>query len=118
MDYDGVEDARSFWNRFDDLRGSRTVKDIADSIGIDYELIRVQRTRYRVPKINVAVKIANEVGSSVEYLVTGMNPGQLPEHVRDIVNRLLMADDVDLALVRRALKMEDIDDNKHQAAGT
>lgn len=69
-----TDEAREFWNRFDSLRGSRTVKNIAESIGEEYELIRVQRTRMRTPKLHIAVKLAKEIGSTVEYLVTGGDP--------------------------------------------
>ena len=73
MEKENVEEARRFWNRFDDLRGTRTVKEIADAIGIEYELVRVQRTRKRVPKLSIAVGIAKELGTTVEYLACGTN---------------------------------------------
>ena len=66
-----TDEAREFWNRFDSLRGARTVKSIAESIEVDYELIRVQRTRMRTPRITLAVKLAKEIGTTVEYLVNG-----------------------------------------------
>lgn len=71
MEKESIKEAREFWNRFDLLRGSRTVKEIAESIGVDYELIRVQRTRQRTPKLTLAVSIANELGTTVEHLVCG-----------------------------------------------
>ena len=65
------DEAREFWNRFDALRGTRTVKEISESIGADYESIRVQRTRGRIPKLSIAVKLAAEIGSNLEYLSCG-----------------------------------------------
>ena len=60
MERDSIEEAREFWERFDLVRGVRTVKDVAESIGISYELIRVQRTRLRTPRLYLAVSIAKE----------------------------------------------------------
>jgi len=109
-----LEDARLFWNRFDSLRNGRTVKDIANSIGVEYELIRVQRTRYRIPKASIVVLLARELGTTTEFLVTGENNDQLPSYLRAIVNRLLIADEVDVQMVQRILKIENNDDNKQQ----
>ena len=66
------EDAREFWARFDQIRGKRTVKDILQTVGIDYDLIRIQRTRRRLPNLMHAVFLAQEIGTTVEYLVLGM----------------------------------------------
>jgi transcriptional regulator with XRE-family HTH domain len=115
------ENGFGFWKRVDELRArSRytTMKDLADDSGLDYVRVKNQRSDNRLPKIEDACKLSRALFTSVEFLVTGEDPAKLPEHVRDIVNRLLIADDVDLALVRRVLKLNDIDDNKHQAAGT
>ena len=103
-----------FWNRFDSLRKGRTVKEIASSIGVEYELLRVQRARFRIPKVSIAVSLASEIGTSVEYLVTGKEADQLPPHIRKIVRRLLTADDVDIQMIQRILKIDNNDDNKQQ----
>jgi transcriptional regulator with XRE-family HTH domain len=113
------ENGFEFWKRVDELRArSRytTMKDLAEDSGLDYVHVKNQRSDNRLPKIEDACKLSKALYTSVEFLVTGEDPATLPDHIRDIVNRLLIADDVDLALVRRALKMEDIDDNKHQTS--
>jgi hypothetical protein len=71
MENEIASEAREFWSRVDLMRGSRTVKDIAESIGVEYELIRVQRTRHRTPRLTIVVAIARELGTSVEYLACG-----------------------------------------------
>lgn len=109
MDNESIEEARGFWNRFDALRGSRTIKDIANAIGIDYELVRVQRTRYRTPKLGLAVNLANELGTTVEYLATGENGG-IPFSLV-LYNAYMNASDDSRRIVDIALSL---DENKNQ----
>ena len=84
MERDSIEEAREFWERFDLVRGVRTVKDVAESIGISYELIRVQRTRLRTPRLYLAVSIAKELGTTVEYLSHGRSS---EEHFSSILHK-------------------------------
>jgi len=69
---ESANEAIEFWKRFDSFRKGRTVKDIAEAIGVEYNLVRVQRTRHVLPKLPVAVALAREVGTTVEYLVDGV----------------------------------------------
>ena len=66
-------EAREFWARFDQIKGQRQVKEIVEAAGIEYELIRVQRTRQRLPQLRHAVLLARELGTTVEYLACGMD---------------------------------------------
>jgi hypothetical protein len=86
-----INDAREFWNRVDFLRGKAKLTDITSSAGIDYELVRVQRTRHRIPSIKICVKLAKVLNSTVEYLATGTTEPDLSDPVLNAVinNRLL-----------------------------
>lgn len=109
MNGDVEDEAREFWNRFDELRGSRTVKEISESIGIDYEAIRVQRTRRRIPRLSIAVKLAAEVGSSLEYLACGVTKA-LP-FSRILYNAYITASDDNKKIVKLALGLDESKEN-------
>ncbi len=105
MSGDSEDDAREFWNHFDALRGSRTVKDISESIGIDYESIRVQRTRRRIPKLSIAIKLANELGSSLENLMLGTDNHQ--PFSKTLYNAYVNASESNKNIVRLALGLNE-----------
>jgi hypothetical protein len=73
MKYSKDEQARVFWNRFDEVRGKRHVKSICELAGLEYEPIRVLRTRHRLPDLCVANKLSKIIDVSMEYLLTGKN---------------------------------------------
>jgi transcriptional regulator with XRE-family HTH domain len=81
-----IDDAREFWNRVDFLRGKDKLTDIASTVGVDYELIRVQRSRHRIPSIKVCVKLAKVLNSTVEYLATGTAE---PDHNDPLLNTVI-----------------------------
>ena len=86
-----IDDAREFWNRVDFLRGKTKLTDITSSVGIDYELIRVQRTRHRIPSIKVCVKLAKVLNSTVEYLATGIDEPDINDPiVNAVINSKLL----------------------------
>ncbi len=67
------DEAYNFWERWDleRKRLKKSVKDIAQAIDISYDLLRTQRSRTIFPSLPVACWLADSVGSTVEYLVTG-----------------------------------------------
>lgn len=64
--------AFEFWKRVDELRGERTLADISRATGIDNHKIRQQRSDNRFPKPEDLRKIAEYLGTSEEYLLTGL----------------------------------------------
>ena len=65
-----VDKAYHFWKRIDGLR-EHSLIEIAENTGIDYNLIKTQRSKNRLPKTLEAIAIARVVNSTVEWLVTG-----------------------------------------------
>lgn len=63
--------AYSFWQRVDQLRGDRTLKEIAEKFGLNYATIKDMRTKDRYPKLDVLVSLADSLGVSLDYLITG-----------------------------------------------
>ena len=45
-----AEFALNFWNRVDDMRGSMTLKELADKAGVNYLTMKDMRSRCRFPK--------------------------------------------------------------------
>lgn len=58
--------------------------------GLPKNLIAQWKQRGTIPSADIAVKIANYLNTSVEYLVTGSEPGiktKIPEDLQEIINK-------------------------------
>ena len=89
-------DGYLFWKNVDKILGQQKLIDAAEKAGINYRTIKNQRSDSRLPRLEDAFKIAQSLGTTVEYLMTG-------ETEQD---RCLIASDDDLALVERVLRIE------------
>ena len=69
--------ASNFWKRVDELRGERTLCDISEELSIPYSTIRNQRAESRYPKRNEIEKIANVLGVTSDFLITGSSPASI-----------------------------------------
>ncbi|MDC7245876.1 MAG: hypothetical protein PQJ47_08230 [Sphaerochaetaceae bacterium] len=68
MDY--LEEGYLFWKRFDKYRDpNKTLKEFASRAGLNYELIKVQRSLNRIPKAMEVSLIAQKIGVPVEILL-------------------------------------------------
>lgn len=66
--------AMDFWGRVEQsqqLCGKTNLKDIARKIGVPYQTLVNQKTGARLPSLIVAVTIAKELGTTVEWLLYG-----------------------------------------------
>jgi hypothetical protein len=67
---DQLEEGYLFWKRFDAHRDpNKTLKEFAIESGLNYELIKVQRSLNRIPKAYEVSLIAQKVGVPVELLL-------------------------------------------------
>ena len=66
-------DAYYFWKNFDSqlYKKQYTMVEFAKRNGLSYSSLTQLRTKNRMPKLDLAVKIARGLNTSVEYLVTG-----------------------------------------------
>ena len=78
--------ALSFWRRVDELRGDRTLFDISEELSIPYSTIRNQRAQNRYPKRNEIERIANALGVTSDFLITGYSPASITPEM-DYVRR-------------------------------
>jgi transcriptional regulator with XRE-family HTH domain len=71
-------DADSFWKRANTLIKSQKTKQeaVAGQCGINYQTLRGWVTNHRFPDGEETYRIAQALNTSVEYLVTGEEPGK------------------------------------------
>lgn len=63
--------AYAFWQRVDELKGGKSLKDIANDLGVSYATVKDMRSRCRYPKQELCSKLASYLSTSVDYLMTG-----------------------------------------------
>lgn len=78
--------ALNFWKRVDELRGEKTLCDISEELSIPYSTIRNQRAQNRYPKRNEIERIANALGVTSDFLITGYSPASITPEM-DYVRR-------------------------------
>lgn len=64
-------DSKSFWQRFDSLRGRETLKSICQKTGIKIASIKSERSTNRLPNLRDTYKLAKYLGCTIEYLLSG-----------------------------------------------
>ena len=90
--------------KYQDIR----VKELADKTGISKRVIdHYLAEKYTEPTAETAVKIAKELGVSVEYLVTGKN-SKIPETIKpeiiDLLKDINHLPDKDIDFVKEMVK--------------
>lgn len=75
-----AEFAFEYWNRVWEKLGEqrKSLKDLSEGVAVSYGVMRQYKTRNRYPKTDVQIKIANYLGTTVEYLMTGKEPEKVP----------------------------------------
>ena len=67
--------AMDFWGRVEQsqqLCGKTSLKDICRKIAVPYQTLANQKTGARLPSLVVAVSLAKELGTTVEWLLYGV----------------------------------------------
>lgn len=93
--------AFDFWKRIDAymIDNKITLRELAAKTGISYSTINSQRTRQNLPKVDQLVTMAQALGLSLEYMLTGKGTLPLKSEARAVQN-----DERLQALVRAALR--------------
>ena len=73
---------------------------LAPQVGITPATISAWNTRGTIPAADVAIKIADFLGVSVEWLITGHDPDGLTESDRELLNMYHLLDERDKEDVR------------------
>ena len=100
----------NFWERVDDLldRNDINKKTLAYEAGFDASNITKGIKNNNVPSAETAVKIAQVLGVSVEYLVNGVDssfPKTLKPEVAEIVEEINHLEKEDLEAIKYIIKM-------------
>ena len=100
-------DGYCFWKNVDKVLGQQKLISIAEKAGVNYRTIKNQRSGVRLPSLDDAFKIAKVLGVSLEYLLTGNQiDAKYPHRIENIVNACLTANEADLSLVERVLRID------------
>lgn len=93
----------------DKLNPYNTLTKLMKASDVDYEAIKRQRVDNRIPKTMDALKIAEALNTSVEYLVTGEDVApSYSNRIKHILFRLQnYADEEDMKLVERVLRIKE-----------
>lgn len=78
-----------------------TQKELVAKIGISYNTLQSWITKDRLPDAAQALKIAKELNTSIEYLITGKNENQkdLKQNLQNIIPRLNHLSNENLELI-------------------
>lgn len=110
----------TFWDRLDieiaEARSSRP--EITKALGISPNSISTWKTRHTYPAADVAVKLARELGVTVEYLIEGEgSAGWLPSRISAIVNDLMTLNENELTTVAKQIHALADDQRAAQTGG-
>ena len=107
----------NFWNRLDFARGKKTIKALTESLGIEYETIRVQRTRHRFPKPEYMYLLAQSLDVTVDYLLTGKKEQKksYPIRIEVIAVKLCKVSDQNLSLIENTINLMPEEDKNIKA---
>ena len=77
-----------FWKRVkDEIKVKKTTQEwIARQVGVPFGTFRKWMTRKTYPNVKVGQEIANLLETSVEYLITGIEPEGLSDDERKLMN--------------------------------
>lgn len=78
----------NYWNRIDVLLGDTPSKDFCKQNGLNYYTFIGNRIDSRLCNIRETYIIANALGVTVEYLLTGKQPNCYSEELRTVIDIL------------------------------
>ncbi|MBQ7282628.1 MAG: hypothetical protein IJR16_07610 [Spirochaetales bacterium] len=77
-----------FWQNVDKKRGNVSLAEIARVKGLKYQRLKEQRSDNTLPRVDYAIAIADAVGTTCEFLMTGSD--SRPETPGDRLYRALL----------------------------
>ena len=108
------DESSRFWERVDSIR-TLSLKEIAESIQVDYNVMIAQKAMNRIPKINEHCRYARILNTTVEWLVSGResealamnNPlANLDSRLTTIIEAVIQADSQILSEIERILNIK------------
>lgn len=114
----------SFWERVVIILDQKEIprKELIISTGIESSLISKGLSDTSIPRTETALKIAQFLGTTVEYLVTGNSPHSLPPNIsmadfkqyKDFLVDMAKLSDANRNMIRQLI-MELLDDTEYSS---
>ncbi len=101
------EGGYQFWKQFDELRDhSVSLKTVINQCGLNYELIKVQRSLNRIPKAHEVAALAHGIKVPMDYLLLEpKNITQMERSILSIFQALQKADDQTIESIQSILNI-------------
>ncbi len=102
-----AEFAFDYWKRVDELRGTKTLSDIAEAMGIKEQSLRNMRSDCRYPKLSASQQLAAYLNTNVDYLISGKIESASPptststDYVEGVMQQDPVVADILASLIRR-----------------
>ena len=76
-----------FWDQATDIMDKKKLRqaDIARALGVSKTTVFNWINRDTLPQVDKALKLADALGASVRFLVTGQDPAELPYRVKELL---------------------------------
>ena len=101
--YYSVTNMLQFWQKVkEELEYNLiTQKELAEKIGISYNTLQSWITKDRLPDAEQALKIAKQLNTSIEYLVTGKNEEKngIKQNLQEMIPKLNHLSNENLELI-------------------
>lgn len=68
-----------FWKRVDMVRGSQSLIEFANIVGLNYSSLKPMRSRCQIPSIPVIIRISDLYNVSIDFLLKGKETNIKPE---------------------------------------
>lgn len=94
-----------FWKLVDKFNPYKTMRELAEHAGIEYNHVKQQRADCRMPKVDDLFSLSQTIGKSMEFLVTGGQKQIYPPRIEAIAAKCLAASSEDIRLVERILRL-------------
>lgn len=99
-------DGFNFWKNVDDNNPFKSASALAEAAGINYRHMIQQRADSTIPKAEDLMKLSMAMHKTIEFLLTGEQNFIYPPRIERIAEACMRANDVDLSLVERVLRLE------------
>ena len=98
--------AIDIWNRIDSIRNT-PLTDLCKAVGVPYARVKRNRTDCRIPSCEDLLALADGLDTTIDFLLTGNQiEAKYPPRIERIIERCMNADNEDLSLVERVLRID------------
>ena len=96
---------QDFWKRFSDTRQD-TLAVVSEKTGIPLATIKGWNSKGRLPKLTEAIKLAEYLGVSLDWLILGKVVEREGNNISSVINAYVKADDKTKYVINRILEID------------